>query len=103
MTIRVNIRRKVSRDKRNGMIMNTAGGGKSLGSGKYSLVIVYDILEVRMHRGWLNFFNGMEFGNNTQMTFFEDLFHVIATYDLRRSSSDSLELINVSLMLELHC
>jgi hypothetical protein len=70
MMIRVNIRRKVSRDKRNGMVMNTMGGGKSLGSGKYILVFVYDILEVRMHRGCFNCLKGMEFGNNAQMTFF---------------------------------
>jgi hypothetical protein len=38
MTIRVNIRRKTSQDKRNGMIMNTTEGEKSLGSEKNNLV-----------------------------------------------------------------
>jgi hypothetical protein len=49
MTIRENIGRKTAQDKRNGMIMNTMGRGKSLGSGKNILVFGYDRLEVRMH------------------------------------------------------
>jgi hypothetical protein len=38
MTIRENIGRNTTWDKRNGMIMNTTGRGKSLGSGKNNLV-----------------------------------------------------------------
>jgi hypothetical protein len=65
VTIRVNIGRKTSRNKGNGMIMNTTRRGKSLRSGKNSLMFGYDILEVRMHEGCLNYLNGMELGNNT--------------------------------------
>jgi hypothetical protein len=52
------------------MIMNTMGRGKSMGSGKNSLVFGEDRLEVRMHKGCLNCLNGMELGNNARMTFF---------------------------------
>jgi hypothetical protein len=55
---------------RNGMIMNTTGSGKSMGSGKNNLVFGEDRLKVRMHRGCLNCLNGMELGNNFQMAFF---------------------------------
>jgi hypothetical protein len=65
MTIRVNIGRKIVGDKGNGMIMNTTGRGNSLWSGKNILVFRYEILEVTMHEGCLNFLNGMELGNNT--------------------------------------
>jgi hypothetical protein len=65
MIIRVNIGRNTTRDKGNGMIMNTKGRGKSPRSGKNNLVFGYDRLEIRMHRGCLNCLNGMDFGNNT--------------------------------------
>jgi hypothetical protein len=102
MMIRVNIGRKNVRDKRNGMIMNTKGRGKSCGSGKNILVFGYDILEVRMHGGCFNSLNGIELGNNTRMTFFENIFHSMGTDDLRRTYCDSLDLILLSLPLELH-
>jgi hypothetical protein len=38
-----------------------------------------DNLEARMHRGWLNFLNGMELGNNIGVTFLEDIFHPMGT------------------------
>jgi hypothetical protein len=81
--IRLNIGRKIVRDKRNGMIMNTMGRGKSMGSGKNSLVFGYDRLEVMMHGGCLNCLNGMELGNNARMTFFEEFFHSMGTDDLK--------------------
>jgi hypothetical protein len=65
------------------MIMNIVGRGKSMGSGKNSLVFGEDRLEVRMHKGCLNCLNGMELGNNARMTFFEDIFHSMGTDDLR--------------------
>jgi hypothetical protein len=51
MMIGMNIGRKVVGDKGNGMIMNTMGRRKSLGSGKNNLMFGEDGLEVRMHRG----------------------------------------------------
>jgi hypothetical protein len=65
MMIRENIGRKTSQDYRSGMIMNTMGRGKSMGSGKTRLVFGEDRLEVRMHRGCLNCLNGMELCNNS--------------------------------------
>ena len=46
--------------------------------------------------------NGVDFGYNSLMTFFEDLFHVMGTDDLKEACCDALELILLSLMLELH-
>jgi hypothetical protein len=60
MTIGTNIGRKVVRDKGNGMIMNTTGRRKSLGSGKNNLMFGEDGLEVLRHRGCLSGMNGME-------------------------------------------
>jgi hypothetical protein len=61
-----------------------------------------DRLEVRMHRGCLNFLNGMELGNSSLVTFFEELFHSMGTDDLKGAYCDALELIPLSLLLELH-
>jgi hypothetical protein len=60
MTIGTNIGRKVVRDKGNGMIMNTTGRRKSLGSGKNKLMFGEDGLEVLRHKGCLSGLNGME-------------------------------------------
>jgi len=70
MATGMNIGRKVVGDEGNGMIMNNMGRGKSLGSGKYSLMFGEDGLEVRMHKGCLSGLNGMELCNNVGMTFF---------------------------------
>jgi hypothetical protein len=102
MTIRVNIGRKTSRKKGDGMIMKTMRRKKSLSSGKYSLMFGEDSLEVRMHKGCLNRLNGMELRNNTGVVFLEDIFYAMGTDDLRRTSCETLELIPLSLMLELH-
>jgi hypothetical protein len=65
MTIRENIGRNIVENKGNVMIMNTAGRGNSLRSGNNNLVFGDDRLEVRMHRGCLNYLNGMELGYST--------------------------------------
>jgi hypothetical protein len=72
------------------MIMSTTGMGKSMGSGKNDLVFREDRLEVRMHRGCLNCLNEMKLENNSQMTFFEEIFHSMGIDDLRGSYCDSL-------------
>jgi hypothetical protein len=84
------------------MIMNTSRRGNSMGSGKNNLVLGEDRLEFMMHRGCLNYLNGMELGNDAQMTFFEDLFHSMRTDDLRGAYCDDLEMILLFLMLKLH-
>jgi hypothetical protein len=84
------------------MIMNTMGRRKSIWSGKNDLVFGEDRLEVRMHRVCLNYLNGMELGNNYRMAFFEEVFHSMGTNDLRAAYHDSLELMLLSLLLELH-
>jgi hypothetical protein len=55
-----------------------------------------------MHRGCLNDLNRMELSNDTGVVFFEELFHTMGTNDLRRTSCETLELIPLSFMLELH-
>jgi hypothetical protein len=70
MTIGMDIGRKNSGDKGNGMIMNTTGWRESLGSGKNHLMFREDGLEVLRHRGCLSGLNGMELCNNARMTFF---------------------------------
>ena len=85
-----------------GMIMNTIGRRKSLGSGKNHLIFREDGLEVLQHRGCLNCLYGMELGNNDRMTFLEHLFHAMGTNDLRGTGGDSLELILLALLVELH-
>jgi hypothetical protein len=84
------------------MIMNTMGRGKSLGSGKNSLMFGDDGLEVRMHRGCLSGVNGMELCNNVRMTFLEEIFHAMGTDDFRGADGDALELILLALLAELH-
>jgi hypothetical protein len=68
--IRMDIGRKASGYKGNGMIMNTMERRESLGSGKDHLMFRKDGLEVLRHRGCLCCLYGMELGNNTRMTFF---------------------------------
>jgi hypothetical protein len=68
--IGTDIGRKDFWDKGNGMIMNTMGRRKSLGSGKTHLMFREDGLEVLRHRGCLSCLYGIELGNNAKMTFF---------------------------------
>jgi hypothetical protein len=70
-------------DKGNGMIMETMGRGESLGSGKYCLMFRNESLEVLGHWWCLCGLYGMELGNDTRMTFFEQFFHAMRTDDLR--------------------
>jgi hypothetical protein len=84
------------------MIMNTTGRGKSQGNVKNKLMFGEDGLEVRMHRGCLCGMNEMELCNNSRMTFLEELFHAIETNDFRGAYGDSLELILLALLAELH-
>jgi hypothetical protein len=102
MMIRENIGRNTARNKGDGMIMNTKIRRKSLRSGKNNLIFGEDSLEVRVHRGCLNHLNGMELRNNTGVPFLEDIFHEMGTDDLRRTNYEILELILISLLLELH-
>jgi hypothetical protein len=102
MMIRPNIGRKTSQDERDGMIMDSTGRGKFLGGGKNNMVVGEDRLEVGMHRRCLNNMNGVELGYNSRMTFFEEIFHAMGTDDLRGACGDALELILLSLLLELH-
>jgi hypothetical protein len=88
--IRENIGRKTSRNKGNGMIMNTMRRRKSLRGGKNILMFGKDILEVRMHRGCFNGLNRMELRNDTRVAFVEDIFHTMGTNDLRRTSYETL-------------
>jgi hypothetical protein len=83
VTIRTDIGRKASGYKGNGMIMNTMGRRESMGSGKDHLMFINDGLEVLRHRGCLCCLYGMELGNNTIMTFFEQIFNAMETNDLR--------------------
>ena len=50
----------------------------------------------------LNNINGVELSYNSQMTSFEEIFHVMGIDDLRGACCDALELTMVSLLLELH-
>jgi hypothetical protein len=102
MKIRENIGRRNAKNKGDGMIMNTTRRRNSLRSGKNSLMFGEDSLEVRMHRGCLNRLNRMELRNNTRVSFLEDIFHVMGTNDIRRTNCETLELIPLSLLLELH-
>ena len=81
--IQTNIGRKASWYNGNGMIMNTMGKRETLGSGKYHLMFRKESLEVMRHRGCFCCLNGMELGNDTRMIFFEQIFHVMGTNDLR--------------------
>jgi hypothetical protein len=102
VTVGTNIGKKDSWDKGNGMIMNTTRRRKSLGSGKNHLMFREDGLEVLRHIGCLSCLYGMELGNNSRITFFEQLFHVMGTNDLRGTDDDALELILLALLVELH-
>jgi hypothetical protein len=84
------------------MIINTTRRRKSLGFGKSSLVFGDERLEVNMHRRCLNGLNNMELGNDVGMTFFEDIFHSMVIHDLRGTNYDSLELVLLACLLELH-
>ena len=84
------------------MIMKMMVRGKSLGSGKNILMFGDDGLEVRMHKGFLSGVNGMELCNNVGMTFFEELLHTMEIDGLRGACCDSLELILLALLVELH-
>jgi hypothetical protein len=102
MMIGTDIGRKDSWYKGNGMIMNTMGRRESLGSGKNHLMFREDGLEVLWHRGCLNGLYGMELGNNSRMTFFEQLFHAMGTDDILGTDGYALELIFLSLLVKLH-
>jgi hypothetical protein len=69
VTIWMDIGRKASGYKGNGMIMNTTGRRESLGSGKDQLMFRKDGLEVLRDQGCLYCLYGMELGDNTRMTF----------------------------------
>jgi hypothetical protein len=49
---------------------------------KHNLLVGEDILEVEMYTRGLNYMNGMKLGNNSRITFFEELFHLVGTDDL---------------------
>jgi hypothetical protein len=83
VTIQTDIGSKAFGYKGNGMIMNTMGRRSALGSGKYRLMFRKDGLEVLRYRGCLCCLYGMELGDNTRMTLFEQLFHAMGTNDLR--------------------
>jgi hypothetical protein len=68
--IRMDIGRKASGYKGNGIIMNTTGRREALGSGKDQLIFRKDGLEVLWYRGCLCCFYGMELDDNTRMTLF---------------------------------
>jgi hypothetical protein len=102
MMIRENIGRKNPRSNRYGMIMNTTRRN-SLWSVKNILVFGENRLEVRIHRGCLICVNRMELRNNTGVAFIEEIFHAIGNDDLRRTDYETLEVIPLSLLLELHC
>jgi hypothetical protein len=74
VTIGMDIGKKDSWDKGNGIIMNTMGRRESLGSGKNHFIFREDGLEVLRNRGCLNCLYGMELGNNARMTFFSIFF-----------------------------
>jgi hypothetical protein len=93
---------KASRDKGNGMIMNTTGRRESVGSGKNHLMFREDRMEVLRQRGSLGFLYGMELGNNARMTFFEHRFHAMGTNYLYGTDIYALQLILLDLLVELH-
>jgi hypothetical protein len=99
---RENIGRKTAKNKGYGMIMNTTRMRKPPGSGKNNLVFGENNLEIMMHKGCLNRMNRMELCNNTEVAFLEEFFHAMGTNDLRRTSCETLEVIPLSLLLELH-
>jgi hypothetical protein len=95
-------RGKASWDKGNGMIMDTAGRGESLGSGEDCLMFRQEGLEVLGH-GWdLCGLYGVELGYDTRMTFFKKFFHAMRTDDFRRTRSDALKFMFVASLVKLH-
>jgi hypothetical protein len=100
--IGMDIGRKDSLDKGNGMIMNTTGRRESMGSGKNHFMFREDGLEVLQHKGCLSCLYGMELGNKARMTFFEHIFHAMGTNDLWGTGGDALELILLDLLVKLH-
>jgi hypothetical protein len=102
VSLKGSLGRKAARNKGNGMIMNTTIRRKALRGGKNNLVFGKDSLEVRMDRGCLNGLNRMELSNDTGVAFLEEIFHTMGTNDLRRTSCETLELILLSFLLELH-
>jgi hypothetical protein len=72
------------------------------GEWKNHLMFREDGLEVLRHRWCFSFLYGMEFGNNTRMTFFEQIFHAMGTNYLRGTGGDALEIIFLALLVELH-
>jgi hypothetical protein len=84
------------------MIMNTTRRRDSSGSGKNHLMFREDGLEFQRDRGCLSCLYGMELGNNSIMTFFEHIFLVMGTNDLQGTDNDALELILLTLLVELH-
>ena len=84
------------------MIMNTTRMKKYLTSVKNIVVFGENNLEVKMHIGCLNGVNRTKLSNNTRVAFLEEIFHAMGTNDLRRTSYETLELIPLSFLLELH-
>jgi len=82
--------------------MDTVGRRESLGSGKYHLMFKKEGLEVLGHWWGLYGLYGVELGNDTRMTFFEQFFHAMRTDDLRWTNSDALKFILVASLVELH-
>jgi hypothetical protein len=74
MMVRENIRRKTTREYRNGMIMDAMGRGKAMGFVKNILFQGYYILDVRMRRECFNNLNRMELGNNSRMASFSSIY-----------------------------
>jgi hypothetical protein len=83
MMIGMEIERKVDRNEGNGTIMKKTGMRNSSGSEKNNSMFGEDGLEVKRHKGCHIGLNGMELCNNVRMRFFEDIFHVIGTDDLK--------------------
>jgi hypothetical protein len=55
---------------------------ETLGGLKHNLVLGEDRLEVWMDIGCFNYMNGLKLGNNSRMTFSEEIFHLVGTDDL---------------------
>jgi hypothetical protein len=83
VTIQTDIERKASRYKGNGMIINTTGRKEASGSVKDQLMFRKDGFKVLRYRGCLCCLYGMELGDNTRMTLFQQLLHAMGTNDLR--------------------